>query len=160
MELTGYPFLDYINEDKSHYKHAKDVGYVDNDDLFLIGDSGGFLMNINPNWKFVNTELFAPAANEYRKNKNKYTTLKVDSIPYRQLRRREQYRRTYGFSAPCLQDEHGNIRNIRITGTYYNFVNYVNFISRRIECYFSIIGIVIMTLSICIKGDKKDEFYL
>lgn len=125
MELTGYPFLDYINEDKSHYKHAKDVGYVDNDDLFLIGDSGGFLMNINPNWKFVNTELFAPAANEYRKNKNKYTTLKVDSIPYRQLRRREQYRRKYGFSAPCLQDEHGNIRNIRITGTYYNFLNYV-----------------------------------
>ena len=63
--------IDYINEDKSHYKHAKDAGYVDNDDLFLIGDSGGFLMNINPNWKFVNTELFAPAANEYRKNKNK-----------------------------------------------------------------------------------------
>ena len=125
MELTGYPFLDYINEDKSHYKHAKDAGYVDNDDLFLIGDRGGFLMNINPNGKLVNTELFAPAANEYRNNKNKYTTLKVDSIPYRQLRRREEYRRKYGFTAPCLQDEHGNIRNVRITGTYYNFLNYV-----------------------------------
>ena len=23
------PFLDYINEDKSHYRHAKDCGYVD-----------------------------------------------------------------------------------------------------------------------------------
>ena len=75
--------------------------------------------------EICNTELFAPAANEYRKNKNKYTTLKVDSIPYRQLRRREEYRRRYGFSAPCLQDEHGNIRNVRITGTYYNFLNYI-----------------------------------
>ena len=33
MESTGYPFLDYINEDKSSYKHAKDCGYVDEDDL-------------------------------------------------------------------------------------------------------------------------------
>ena len=125
MELTGYPFLDYINEDKSRYTHAKDAGYVDDDDLFLIGDSGGFLLNINPNWKFVNTELFAPAAAAYKANKGKYTTLKVDSIPYRQLRKREQYRRKYGFSAPCILDEKGNIRNIRITGTYYNFLNYI-----------------------------------
>lgn len=49
---------------------------------------------------------------------------------------------------------------LNLTTIGYNFVNYVNFISRRIECYFSIIGIVIMTLSICVKGDKKDEFYL
>lgn len=49
---------------------------------------------------------------------------------------------------------------LNLTTIGYNFVNYVNFISRRIECYFSIIGIVMMTLSICIKGDKKDEFYL
>ena len=38
--------------------------------------------------------------------------------------------------------------------------NYVNFISRRIECYYSIIGLIIMVLSISIKGDKKNEFYL
>ena len=56
--MDTYPFLDYINEDKSRYKHAKDCGYIDDDDLFLIGDSGGFLMNIDPNTKFVNTELF------------------------------------------------------------------------------------------------------
>lgn len=49
---------------------------------------------------------------------------------------------------------------LNLTTIGYNFVNYVNFISRRIECYFSIIGIVMMTLSICIKGDKKYEFYL
>ena len=71
MELTGYPFLDYINEDKSRYTHAKDAGYVDDDDLFLIGDSGGFLLNINPNSKFVHTELFAPAAAAYKASKGK-----------------------------------------------------------------------------------------
>ena len=37
---------------------------------------------------------------------------------------------------------------------------YINFISRRIECYYSIIGLIIMVLSISIKGDKKNEFYL
>lgn len=40
--IADYPFLKYINEDKSHYKHAKDAGFDDPDDLFLIGDSGGF----------------------------------------------------------------------------------------------------------------------
>ena len=38
--IKSYPFLQYINEDKSRYKHAKDSGYYDPDDLFLIGDSG------------------------------------------------------------------------------------------------------------------------
>ena len=37
----------------------------------------------------------------------------------------------------------------------YNFSYYVNFIIRRIECYFSIIGLIIMNLSIYIKGDNK-----
>ena len=122
---SGYPFLDYIEEDKSHYKHAKDCGYVDDDDLFLIGDSGGFLMNIKPGWKFVNTELFCEMANYYRKHKGSYTSYKVDSIVHRQLRRREQYRRKHGFSAPCLQDPEGNIHECRITGSHYNFLNYV-----------------------------------
>ena len=31
-----YPFLSYINEDKTRYTHAKDAGYDDPDDLFLI----------------------------------------------------------------------------------------------------------------------------
>ena len=47
-----------------------------------------------------------------------------------------------------------------LTTMGYNFTNYVNFISRRIECYYSIIGLIMMILSICIKGDKKDELYL
>ena len=69
MESSGYPFLDYINEDKSKYKHAKDCGYVDPDDLFLVGESGGFLMNIRPGYKFINTDEFREMALYYKKNK-------------------------------------------------------------------------------------------
>ena len=120
--ITDYPFLKYINEDKSHYKHAKDAGYDDPDDLFLIGDSGGFLLNIQPGDKFVNTHLFTEAADFYRKNKQ-YTFYKVDSVPHRQFRKREEYRRRHGFSAPCLL-RNGKVQNIRITGGMYNFLNY------------------------------------
>ena len=120
--IRTYPFLEYINEDKSHYKHAKDEGYDDPDDLFLIGDSGGFLLNIQPDDKFVNTYLFTEMADFYRKYK-KYTNYKVDSIPHRQLRKREEYRRLHGFTAPCLL-RNGVVQNIRITGHHYNFLNY------------------------------------
>ena len=33
--IKDYPFLQYINEPKGNYKHAKDAGYDDPDDLFL-----------------------------------------------------------------------------------------------------------------------------
>ena len=128
MELTeekyikDYPFLQYINEDKSHYKHAKDCGYNDPDDLFLIGESGGFLLNIQPGDKFVNIHLFTEAADFYRKNKQ-YTFYKVDSIPHRQFRKREEYRRRHGFTAPCLL-RNGVVQDIRITGGMYNYLNY------------------------------------
>jgi hypothetical protein len=120
--IRTYPFLNYIKEDKSHYQHAKDAGYDDPDDLFLIGDSGGFLLNIQEGDKFVNTHLFTEMADFYRKNK-KYTNFKEDTIPHRQLRKREEYRRLHGFSAPCLL-RNGKIENIRITGPHYNFLNY------------------------------------
>ena len=128
MELTeekyikDYPFLQYINEDKSHYKHAKDCGYNDPDDLFLIEESGGFLLNIQPGDKFVNTHLFTEAADFYRKNKQ-YTFYKVDSIPHRQFRKREEYRRRHGFTAPCLL-RNGVVQDVRITGGMYNYLNY------------------------------------
>lgn len=53
-----YPFLEYIEEpDKEKkYKKASDCGWYDPHNNFLIGDSGGFLLNIRPG-KFVNTEL-------------------------------------------------------------------------------------------------------
>lgn len=49
---------------------------------------------------------------------------------------------------------------LNLTTMGYNFFNYVNFISRRFECYFSIIGLIMMILSITIKGEDKNEFYL
>ena len=120
--INNYPFLNYINEDKSHYKTATEAGYDDPDNLFLIGDSGGFLLNIQPGDKFVNTYLFTEMADFYRKNK-KYTFLKEDTIPHRQFRKREEYRRKHGISMPCLL-RNGKIQNVRITGDHYNFLNY------------------------------------
>ena len=43
---------------------------------------------------------------------------------------------------------------LNLTTIGYNFLEYVNFIIRRVECYFSIIGFIIMILSITIKGEK------
>lgn len=120
--IESYPFLQYINEDKSHYKTAREAGYNDPDDLFLVGDSGGFLMNIQPGDRFINTHLFHEMADFYRKNKC-YTRFKEDSIPHRQLRKREEYRRRHGFTAPCLL-RNGIVHNVRITGSHYNFLNY------------------------------------
>lgn len=42
----------------------------------------------------------------------------------------------------------------------YNFLEYVNFIFSRVECYFVLIGLIILILSIFIKGDKEYELYL
>ena len=123
MAKDNYPFLDYINEDKSKYKTAASAGYKDDENLFLIGESGGFLMNIVKGAKFVNTHLFYEVADYYRRNKV-FTRYKVDSIPHRQFRKREQYRRKHGFEAPCLLMPNGEIRNVRITGAHYNFLNY------------------------------------
>ena len=119
-----YPFLEYIEEpDKEKkYKKASDCGWYDPHNNFLIGDSGGFLLNIRPG-KFVNTELFNEAARTYQAT-GKYTQFKIDSIPHRQFRRRECDRRRNGFSAPCWQNPDGSIEDVWITGGHYNFLNY------------------------------------
>lgn len=119
-----YPFLEYIEEpDKEKkYKKASDCGWYDPHNNFLIGDSGGFLLNIRPG-KFVNTELFNEAARTYQAT-GKYTQFKFDSIPHRQFRRRECDRRRNGFSAPCWQNPDGSIEDVWITGGHYNFLNY------------------------------------
>ena len=49
---------------------------------------------------------------------------------------------------------------LNILSIGYNYSYYVNFITRRIECYFSIIGFIILNLSIYIKGEKKYGLYL
>lgn len=119
-----YPFLEYIEEpDKDKkYKKASDCGWYDPHNNFLIGDSGGFLLNIRSG-KFVNTELFNEAARTYQAT-GRYTQFKVDSIPHRQFRRRECDRRRNGFSAPCWQNPDGSIEDVWITGGHYNFLNY------------------------------------
>lgn len=119
-----YPFLEYIEEPakEKKYKKASDCGWYDPHNNFLIGDSGGFLLNIRPG-KFVNTELFNEAARTYQAT-GKYTQFKVDSIPHRQFRRRECDRRRNGFSAPCWQNPDGSIEDVWITGGHYNFLNY------------------------------------
>lgn len=119
-----YPFLEYIEEpDKEKkYKKASDCGWYDPHNNFLIGDSGGFLLNIRPG-KFVNTELFNETARTYQAT-GRYTQFKVDSIPHRQFRRRECDRRRNGFSAPCWQNPDGSIEDVWITGGHYNFLNY------------------------------------
>ena len=119
-----YPFLEYIeeNDKEKKYKKASDCGWYDPHNNFLIGDSGGFLLNIRPG-KFVNTELFNEAARTYQAT-GRYTQFKVDSIPHRQFRRRECDRRRNGFSAPCWQNPDGSIEDVWITGGHYNFLNY------------------------------------
>lgn len=120
--IRDYPFLNYIREDKSRYPHAKDVGYVDPNDSFLIGDSGGFLLNINADDEFIDVHLLTESADFYRANKN-YSFYKEDTIPHRQFRKREEYRRQHGYTAPCLI-RNGNVIDITISGSMYNYLNY------------------------------------
>ena len=42
----------------------------------------------------------------------------------------------------------------------YNFLEYVNFIFSRLECYFTLIGLIVLILSLFIKGDDSYELYL
>ena len=122
--VLDYPFYKYYYEDKSHYPHAKDMGYNDPTDSFLIGESGGFLLNINPDIKFINTDLLREAAITYEKEK-KYTPFAEGSIPYEQFRKQETIRRMVGFKAPCRIDtKTGEVLDTYITGEHYNFLNY------------------------------------
>jgi hypothetical protein len=122
IDVNEYPFYKFLNEDKSRYKHAKDCGYIDPDDSFLIGDSGGFLMNIEPNTKFVNTELITAVGRFYDEHKY-YLPPKYSKIKAREFRMREEMRRKHGIDVPCLS-VNGKIKTIHVTGSNYNFVNY------------------------------------
>ena len=43
---------------------------------------------------------------------------------------------------------------LNILSMGYNFSDYVNYIFRHIECYFALIGLIIINLVIYIKGDN------
>ncbi len=49
---------------------------------------------------------------------------------------------------------------LNIMSMGYNFNDYVNFIIRRIECYYSIIGLIVILLAILLKGEKNYELHL
>lgn len=122
MAKEIYPFKEFLEEDKSHYKTATEAGFYDPYNYFLIGESGGFLMNVRRG-RFINTHLFTEMADTYLKT-GKYTNYKPDSIPHRQLRRRECDRRRNGYSAKCWLNEQGQVEEIHISGDYYNYLNY------------------------------------
>ena len=117
-----YPFEIFLKENKSHYPLAREAGYNDPYDLFRIGDSGGFIFNIRPG-RFINTHLFTEMADRYMSD-GKYTHYKIDSVPFRQLRKRETRRRAYGMEAPCWLNPDGTISDVHISGDYYAFLNY------------------------------------
>ncbi len=121
MLASDIPYVNYMREDKSKYVHAKDKGFVDKDDDFLIGDSGGFLFNAD--FKFINTNLLRPSANYYTIH-GTYCKHKVDTPPYIRFIRQEELRRKFGYSAKCKQLKDGTVVNLRITGEHYNFINY------------------------------------
>ncbi|KKM04117.1 hypothetical protein LCGC14_1767490, partial [marine sediment metagenome] len=116
-------FNNFINEDKSRYRTATEAGYHDPDNDFLVGDSGGFLMNMS--FKFTNVEALSFSAITYWNNKRVYIDAEVDSPAYTKFRRREEYRREHGFVSSCKLMSDGSIRELRITGEHYNFLNYV-----------------------------------
>lgn len=42
----------------------------------------------------------------------------------------------------------------------YNFMEYVNFISRRIECLYAVIGIILIVVAIFKPGGEKYELHI
>jgi len=128
LEISS-PFIYFVREDKSKYPFAKDEGYFDPDGDFLIGDSGGFLMNIN--FTFINTHLFSEAANNYNKNtklgykgSEAYAGALSGSRKYYEFWKRETIRRRHGLTAPCKVLEGGHVVDLHITGDHYFYLNY------------------------------------
>ena len=136
---TTLPFVKYIREDKSKYTTATKAGYRDIDRDFLVGESGGFLFNVD--FVFVDTYLLRPAANSYEKY-GYYTDLPDDSPPHRRFRIQEEIRRKSGITAKCkllVKDKPAYdrlmlidnkveakklVKSLHITGEHYNFINY------------------------------------
>jgi len=42
----------------------------------------------------------------------------------------------------------------------YNFTDYVKFITSKSELYIFIVSLVVLVLTLCIKGDKDDGLYI
>ena len=138
------PFIDYLCEDKSKYpKASTGVSYITNkalydpDDDFLIGNSGGILMNIN--FIVINIERLSKVADAFDEY-GTYCDYDPTTPAYESFWQRETSRRKKGviiraklyykdipkFFDKATTDEERDLllKPMRITGAHYTYLNY------------------------------------
>lgn len=142
-ETGRSPFIDYILEDKESYKPLSSSicrftgkPWIDRDNDFLIGESGGVLMKID--FVFVGTEIFSRVADFYEKH-GCYCLEPDDSPNAVKFWQREMDRRVKGVQAYCKlyikdipaylaaksdAERKTLLHKVRITGDHYNYLNY------------------------------------
>ncbi len=136
-------FIDYILEDKESYKPLSSSicrftgkPWIDRDNDFFIGESGGVLMKID--FVFVGTEIFSRVADFYEKH-GCYCLEPDDSPNAIKFWQREMDRRVKGVQAYCKlyikdipaylaaksdAERKALLHKVRITGDHYNYLNY------------------------------------
>lgn len=138
------PFIDYLCEDKSKYPKASEgISYITNkplydpDNDFLIGNSGGILMNID--FIVINIERLSKAADTFDEY-GTYCDYDPSTPAYESFWQRETSRRKKGvfikaklyykdipkfFDANTTDEERESLlRPLRITGAHYTYLNY------------------------------------
>lgn len=142
-ETGRSPFIDYILEDKESYKPLSSSicrftgkPWIDRDNDFLIGESGGVLMKID--FVFVGTEIFSRVADFYEKH-GCYCLEPDDSPNAIKFWQHEMDRRVKGVQAYCKlyikdipaylaaksdAERKALLHKVRITGDHYNYLNY------------------------------------
>lgn len=142
-ETGRSPFIDYILEDKESYKPLSSSicrftgkPWIDRDNDFLIGESGGVLMKID--FIFVGTEIFSRVADFYEKH-GCYCLEPDDSPNAVKFWQCEMDRRVKGVQAYCKlyikdipaylaaksdAERKALLHKVRITGDHYNYLNY------------------------------------
>lgn len=142
-ETGRSPFIDYILEDKESYKPLSSSicrftgkPWIDRDNDFLIGESGGVLMKID--FVFVGTEIFSRVADFYEKH-GCYCLEPDDSPNAVKFWQREMDRRVKGVQAYCKlyikdipaylaaksdAERKALLHKVRITGDHYNYLSY------------------------------------
>lgn len=142
-ETGRSPFIDYILEDKESYKPLSSSicrftgkPWIDRDNDFLIGESGGVLMKID--FIFVGIEIFSRVADFYEKH-GCYCLEPDDSPNAVKFWQREMDRRVKGVQAYCKlyikdipaylaaksdAERKALLHKVRITGDHYNYLNY------------------------------------
>lgn len=138
------PFIDYLCEDKSKYPKASEgISYITNkplydpDDDFLLGNSGGILMNIN--FIVINIERLSRSADAFDEYST-YCDYDPSTPAYESFWQRETSRRKKGviikaklyykdipkFFDKATTDEERDLllKPMRITGAHYTYLNY------------------------------------